>query len=333
MDANYTNTTNVQFVPLFGRVPPWSRQVLSVFIGVAFVLGVPGNCLVVFVKRKLKQRAVTDYMVLNLAICDLTSLLICAPTFITQFNDIYILPKELCKLHFVTLTTVLIASNMFIAITALERYVKITRSHSVMLTSTQAMHTWAPVFVFSSLVSSVLYFGTDSNEAGQCVYIPAGKSIYVVIVTSTAMVVTCISGCIMCFCYIYIAVYLFRRWQNGVNMGGNGIIAKRRANTLKTTKVLALVTFIFFFSSSLPCIASFSILKHVPTSETSLVILFFVFRCYFINNCVNPMFYMTLDSRFRQMAKEGLTQLFCKHRQKSKQTVVINTINLYSRRK
>ena len=117
------------------------------------------------------------------------------------------------------------------------------------------------------------------------------------------------------------------------SMGGNGIIAKRRANTLKTTKVLALVTFIFFFSSSLPCIASFSILKHVPTSDTSLVILFFVFRCYFINNCVNPMFYMTLDSRFRQMAKEGLTQLFCKHRQKSKQTVVINTINLYSRRK
>ncbi|KAH3826426.1 hypothetical protein DPMN_128331 [Dreissena polymorpha] len=52
---------------------------LAAFIGIAFVLGIPGNYFVILPHVILERKTRTGLMVFHLAACDVISLVACAP--------------------------------------------------------------------------------------------------------------------------------------------------------------------------------------------------------------------------------------------------------------
>ncbi|KAH3807633.1 hypothetical protein DPMN_135980 [Dreissena polymorpha] len=65
MEGNSSHE-NIADVNLASLVPVWTKVALTAFIGIAFVLGIPGNSFVIFLHVKLQRKTFTDWMSSNL---------------------------------------------------------------------------------------------------------------------------------------------------------------------------------------------------------------------------------------------------------------------------
>ena len=61
--------------PFYTQVYDWTKHGLSIFVSISFLLGVPGNSLVVMVHTRIKDKSVTDWMIFYVAVCDILSLI------------------------------------------------------------------------------------------------------------------------------------------------------------------------------------------------------------------------------------------------------------------
>ncbi|RMC09117.1 hypothetical protein DUI87_14123 [Hirundo rustica rustica] len=97
------------------------RPVVSVILGLSFVIGTPGNCIVIWtVCTKMKQISPSVLLILNLAIADVL-VLITLPIWIYSFADAWVFGVIFCKLLVFIIYCSMYASIFLITALSLER--------------------------------------------------------------------------------------------------------------------------------------------------------------------------------------------------------------------
>ncbi|XP_052761026.1 QRFP-like peptide receptor [Mya arenaria] len=288
---------------LIDRVPVWCRHFLTTFLAVAFLLGIPGNCLIVKVHYNLKKRSVTDWMVFYLAVSDLCSLSICAPSFIMTNVGVWnmIMPSWMCKIHFTTANMAFLSSNILIAFTALAR-VRKTLGKEDLISSKQACYFGIGIIIGSLCFSSIAFILTGNNVNGHCYFIPEMKKLqmYVYIIY---VVIALICSVITFVSYGKIVVSL-RNWRRiGPGEGNvNNAFNRNYLRSVRSSKIMGVVSFVFVISAVIPG-TSLSILMGMNLQINlylTNILIFFFSRIYFINNFANPLLYICMSSSFRR---------------------------------
>lgn len=292
------NTTVTVIDPFYVHIHDGSKLGASIFVCLSFVLGVPGNILVVLVHKNIKGKTTTDWMIFYIAVCDILSL-INAPSYVSQFQgywSIYNFPGFLCKLHYFSLNSVSMAAYIFTALTAFERYFKIVASKDFF--DRKASCIWIPVFTAAYLSCCPTLWVTTSNANNHCMYdvslrFLAAIQYAIVLFTSFS------ASIIMITCYVRVCVFLVLKMREM----SSAAFEKNYKMTIHTTKMLAIVTVVFMFSSNAPYIAGFLMSLNKPDKEPemSLTVLFGI--TFYFNTFFNPFLYLLMSTTFRQRTK------------------------------
>jgi len=293
--------------PFYTQVYDWTKHGLSIFVSISFLLGVPGNSLVVMVHTRIKDKSVTDWMIFYVAVCDILSL-INVPLYICQFESYWTLgiPDFFCKYHYFNLNSVSMASYFFCAIMALERYFKVVSSKD-MLSLAHVRYIWCPVFVVSFGIGSLVIFAVRNNPNGHCMWDFDG--LYLATIEYAIMLfVAFLTTLIMTVSYMRIGIFLLMKMKE-INRDGSAF-SKSQKTTFQTTKMLAIVTTVFLFSANTPYIIGVVITVKQPVQEPSMSILLVLALTFFFNNFFNPLLYMLMSASFRKRSKL-LLQSWC----------------------
>lgn len=300
------NTTVIN--PFYSYVNEWTKHGASIFVSLSFVLGIPGNILVLLVHKNIKEKTVTDWMIFYIAVCDIMSLLN-APLYVCQFQGYWLLgfPNFLCKYHYTNLNSVTMAAYIFTACTAVERLAKVVFSKEIFST-TVAKYVWIPVFLVSFGMGSLTIWTVNNNANNYCMYNVEGwflATIEYALVFLTAF----ISSIIMTACYIKIGMFLIKKMREM----SSATFAKSYRNTVHTTKMLAIVTVVFLFSANVPHVVVIALTINEPTKEPEMSVTIFLGLTFFINNFFNPILYMGMNETFRKRVKH-LFRVCCSSR-------------------
>ena len=304
------NTTSVILDPFYMDVYEWSKHATSIFLSVSFLLGLPGNILVVTVHCHIKGKTVTDWMIFYIAICDIISL-VNAPLYYLQFEGIWALgfPNILCKLHYFNVNSIAMASYVCCACTALERYYKVVHSKEV-FSITQAKYMWIPIFPVCFGLGSLSLFAVNNNGNGNCMYDMEVRFLstinYIVM-----LFIAILSSIVMTFCYIGTGVFLLKKVRETIKYGPSTSFKKSHRNTIQTTKILATVTIVFLFSANVPYVIGVLFSSNRPTTEPMMTIMLVLAVMFFINNFINPFLYMAMSGIFRQRTKKLFQKCCC----------------------
>ena len=304
------NTTSIVLDPFYMNVYDWSKHATAIFLSVSFLLGMPGNILVVTVHCHIKGKTVTDWMIFYIAICDIISL-VNAPLYFLQFEGFWSLgfPNILCKLHYFNVNSIAMASYVCCACTALERYCKVVHSKEV-FSITQAKYMWIPIFPICFGLGSLSLFAVNNNGNGNCMYDMEVRFLstinYIVM-----LLIAILSSIVMTFCYIGTGVFLLKKVRETIKYGPSTSFKKSHRNTIQTTKILATVTIVFLFSANVPYVIGVLFSSNRPTSEPMMTIMLVLAVMFFINNFINPFLYMAMSGIFRRRTKKLFQRCCC----------------------
>lgn len=271
----------------------------SVFVSFSFAVGVPGNILVMLVHKNIKEKTVTDWMIFYIAVCDVMSL-VNVPSYVSQYQDywsIYSYPNFLCKAHYFNLNSVSMASYICTACTAMERYFKVLLSKEI-FSSSKAKYIWIPIFITAYAAGAPTLWVINNNDNNRCMY--DMKVRYLATIEYGILLFTAVvASVVMTVCYIKIGLFLMRK----IREMSSATFAKSYKSTVHTTKMLAIVTGVFLFSSNVPYIAGLmmSIKKPDTEPEMSLTVIFGI--TFFFNTFFNPILYLGMSPTFRQRVK------------------------------
>lgn len=310
---NYVTSQNstTLFEPLHFVVWIGTKAAVATLLCISFIVGMPGNILVCLVHASLSQRSATDWMIFYIAVCDVMTLLT-IPVFITQIFGALsqVSPNFLCKLHFFGANLALIASYLFCACTAVERYVKVAGKHRIDgLFRKCSRYMWIPVLVFSSVVTSTKLVTVTENGKGHCIY-GVDKRDLVFIEYVIMLSIASVSSAVMCICYIATGVILIRKSMEFTKSSLNTDALKTHKSLVKITKALVIVTIVFLITANLPQ-ASGLLFSHETPQEPILSIAYILRNCNFFNTFLNPFIYYFMYSKFKQRSKYILQKIFC----------------------
>ncbi|XP_033014554.1 leukotriene B4 receptor 1-like [Lacerta agilis] len=143
----------------------------SLFLGACFLVGMPGNGLVVWtVLTKFPQRSFTINVILNLALADLMVMLT-APFWIYYFLNSWVFGNVMCRLLIYLVYLTVYASIFFITLMSLHRFAVVVfpfasqmwRRPRVVCRMLLAVWLLAGVFACPTLVSASI-----KNKIGEC---------------------------------------------------------------------------------------------------------------------------------------------------------------------
>lgn len=293
------NTTVTVIDPFYVHIHDGTKIGASIFVCLSFVLGVPGNILVVLVHKNIKDKTTADWMIFYIAVCDILSL-INAPSYVCQFQgywSTYNFPRFLCKLHYFSLNSVSMAAYIFTALTAVERYFKVVASKEI-FDSGKVRCIWIPVFFTAYLSCCPTLWVTTSNANNHCMY-DISLRFLATIQYAIVLFTSFSASIIMITCYIRVCVFLVLKMRE---MSSTALV-KNYKMTIHTTKMLAIVTVAFLFSSNAPYIAGFLMSLNKPNKEPemSLTVLFGI--AFYFNTFFNPFLYLVMSATFRQRTK------------------------------
>lgn len=327
LDNNSTSVGNESLslgikYSLVSQVPQWSRDIFSVFMIVVFTVGLPGNILVILVQSKIARKNATDWFVTYLAFCDLLSILVCVPVFLLASRGLWedVGNTFWCKFHFFILYFCFIGSILVIDCLCIERYHK-TTGHGIgklFFTPNIALATGGVSLFVAALVGTSAFVTTKNNSVNQCIYDP--KRHFVQVYIHGIILIFVVFSCAL-IGYLYTKIIiLFRRSSRIIPViqmptkNQNEILRLNglRRMTLKTTKIIGLVTFVFVVTSCLPVLAVLPLSSPEFTSKVyGRVLLFFLTRIYMFNNFMNPVFYLWLYPAFRKKSWTLYLELCC----------------------
>ena len=311
--SNYSviaNSTDIVFDPFYLFVFDWIKLFSTVFVSSAFILGMPGNILVVLVHIGIKDKCVTDWMIFYLAVCDLLSLIV-LPSFVCQLLGYWSIgfPDILCKLHLWNSNSVSMCSYLFCACTAMERFVKVCLSRDL-FTIRQAELIWVPICAVCYGVGILSFLTVGNNPNGHCM-VDLEQMALSAIAFGSVMVTALVASVIMTFCYICIGVYLLRKMQELTKSKTNDSFAKSYKSTIQKTKMLAIVTVVFLISANAPYITTFTLMLNPVTEEPAISLIFLLTMLFCVNNFFNPYLYLVMSTSFRRRALAVLRPLCC----------------------
>ena len=239
-DANisdYDETTKT----FIGALPQWSKSIMSGVLVMLFIIGVPGNVLVVTTVFRLKQRTSTDWFILFISLSDLLSLLISCPLYVMIFNSWLwrrIGTSFLCSLHHFVLHVVFISSNLFILAIGLDRFFKTCKPHKQILDSRRAVNSCVILTMVSLLACLPFPFGSYNNH-GQCVF--GNKRMRSVLYAFLLLIVLAVSVVLL---YIYTRIYFVLRGRvrtrpelSGATNGQRGFLTSEYNSMKQTIKL------------------------------------------------------------------------------------------------
>lgn len=297
MDAN-----NTAVEPFYVYVYMWTKHAASMYLILSFLLGVPGNILVILVHINIKGKTVTDWMLFYIAVCDIMSL-INVPFYILQFQGVWSrgVPDFFCKFHFLNLNSASVASYIFCACTAFERYFKVVRSKE-MFSISVAKCIWMPVFVASFGLGLPILWAVANNPSGNCMFDTEKKGQLPLVTIEFIMisVVAFLTSIIIVICYIRTGVFLLVKMKEIAESSSSTSLSKSYKNTVQTTKMLAILTAVFLFSANVPYISGIYFTTYEPEDEPLMSIMMFLGLSFFINNFFNPFLYMGMSESFRR---------------------------------
>ena len=297
--------------PYFVGMHHITKHVASIFVSISFLLGVPGNILVILGHIRIKGKCTVDWMIFYLAVCDILSLMV-LPVFIIQLEGFWSelgLPDVLCKLHIFNSNSASMSSYFFCACTALERFYKVVLSKDL-FSIKQAQFMWLPGFMMCYGLGLLSYLTMTNNANGHCM-VDVNKRTISMVAYGSVMVIALVSSLIMTVCYTCIGIYLLRRTKELTQSGLNENFVRRYQSTIQMTKMLAVVTIIFLLSADIPYITGFSIMIVNPNKEPVRSLIFFLSISFVVNNFINPFLYYNMNSSFRQRTKAILSIMCC----------------------
>ena len=306
---NASNETEV-IDPSYLMTADYAKVYLTILASISVVLGVPGNILVVLVHINIKDKLVTDWMIFYLAVCDLLSLAV-LPNICIQVLGYWPIgfPNILCKLHLWHSNAVSMASYVFCACTAMERFVKVCLSKDL-FSHRQTQFMWIPICIFSYGIGITSYIIVGNNANGHCmIYID--DPTLALVAYGTIMVVALIASIVMTLCYLGIGLFLLRTMKELSASKSNDNFAKSYKNTIQMTKMLAIVTLVFLMSANLPYIAGFISNFYPIISEPLQSIVFMLTMLFMVNNFFNPYLYLGMSTSFRLRALKVVRSCCC----------------------
>ena len=270
------------------------------------VVGLIGNSLILtVVKKKRYMHTTTNFLLANLALADLLTLLWCIPGIALQYvtHPDGVLGDILCK--FITMNHLagisLLVAGLTLALVSVERYNALLHplNASLRLTKENVGYSIAIMWIFGFIFVLPLFVVEHWGEARRSCLLDWERPSSTIYWSFLAMLVT-ITFFVVCFCYFNIirGLYFTKKIcaeQSTHSSQADEIQAKRKIVNLSIT-----VTIIF-----IACFFPYVIATVVDVSlrSTFYRIVFFMVYC---SCCVNPICYALQSSNYRTAFKETI---------------------------
>ncbi|KAJ6666023.1 hypothetical protein lerEdw1_000927 [Lerista edwardsae] len=272
---------------------PWVEDNLfpSLFLSLCFLIGMPGNGLVVWtILTKFSQRSFTIVVILNLALADLLALLT-APFWVYYFASSWVFGEVVCRLLRYLVYLTVYASIFLITLMSLHRFAVVVLPFASQKWRRPRVLYWTLLAVWLSAAACacpILIFTASQPAEGECTdelnYSDGQRLASNIVETSFGFAVplTVLSVCYSCV--------------------AKKIRALRHRRRMKTGKLIAAVV-VGFFVCWLPyhvlnlVIISALVVKHThpDTAEALLekanVVIKFHGALAFLSSCLNPILY------------------------------------------
>ena len=217
-----------------------------------FLVSVMGNSLVIYVITKHRcMRTSTNFLIMNLAICDLLITVLQAPAFIKNLHiaDMWFggtLGNVTCKIISFVGSVLLLCSIFNLVAIAIDRYLAVTRPLTYKLSSKWMVKIgisamWlisASLSVNAALTSKVLYFGNEKRP--KCEFYRSCQEKY------SSLCCLVVSFIVLIVLYSIICYRLWRRNIPGEVSNNQQALAIRTAR--KVTVLMISVVMVFFVS-------------------------------------------------------------------------------------
>lgn len=274
---------------------------------IVVLVGICGNSLVIeVVRKKRSMHSTMNFLLVNLAIADLLTLLWCLPGTILSYTaqPSGRLGNFLCK--FITTHSIagicMIVSGLTLTLISVERYKALVTPMETRfrLSKENVFYAIVGIWVFAAVyVCPLFIFGAYDEEKQECVTVwPAssGKASAYWIVLAL-IVITAFVTMFMCYFSIIKGLYFTNTiCSSNANAGGeNDAIFKR-----KIVKMLLIVTVVFVL-----CFFPYSIATatNIPQSSAFYKISYFLVYC---SSSLNPITYAFGSTNYRAAFKEVL---------------------------
>ena len=263
------------------------------------------------------MRTSTNYLMVNLAICDLLITVLQAPSFIKNLHTGFTwfggtLGNVTCKIFSFAASLLLFCSIFNLVAIAIDRYLAVTRPLAYKLSSKWAVKIGIPtVWLISSslsvkaaLTSKVLYYGEEKRA--ECESERSSLELY------SSLCFLLVSFIVLIVLYSIICYRLWRRHIPGEVSNNQQALAIRTAR--KVTVLMITVVIVFFVSWAPVFIIMLLDLIHVRSRDISFFmydpILFAVTSWLILNSSAcNPCLYFIFIESFRHSLKSACSCL------------------------
>ncbi|MGH0167171.1 UNVERIFIED_CONTAM: hypothetical protein FKN15_051818 [Acipenser sinensis] len=282
--------------------------VVSVILSLSFLIGVPGNLLVIWtIHRHIKHRSHTVVLILNLAVCDFV-VLITLPVWIYSLADAWVFGETLCKAMVYVIYSSMYGSVFLITLMSADRFVAIIypfalqywKRKDVLFKAIAAV--WILAFLFG--IPVILSQTADDIDGKlKCLdRVYATKTQEVGCLLLETLVGFAIPFSILSICYLRV----------GKRIHQITFKTKPKSATLITSVVIAFAVCWFpYHVFNLIRIASTLMEGEQMLAVVAETGVYICGALVFISSCINPLLYAFAARRFQGCMKESrITKLF-----------------------
>ncbi|XP_057299868.1 QRFP-like peptide receptor [Hydractinia symbiolongicarpus] len=294
-----------QYHPQFDVEP--FKLTMAILYGVIFLIGVPGNILVILtIIRVPKMRSTKNLFIANLAIGDLTNMLWCLPTALISLYISWPYGQVVCKYIF-PLADVIIGNTIFTMVSiALDRYRAIvnpfTAKPTLRKTIVIIVVTWFLSYALMGL-PLVLAFKVSKGYWVELSCNLAWKSDFHKLFyrLGTCTVLFCIPFVVVLFCYVRIKLKL----EENIRFARESIRGRSTLLRAKRNKKLInmfLVIFLCFTSCFLPInvlLLTVTFHQGILLWKYAGIVVQFAVALLFLNSIMNPIILYRLSKDFK----------------------------------
>ncbi|XP_032223044.2 orexin receptor type 2 [Nematostella vectensis] len=237
--TDFIRTTNT--TPTAGDLTALRVAEYSLF-AIIFIVGVVGNslvCLVIF--KTPNMRNTRNYLIVNLAIADITVALVCIPfdVVIRVYGDTWVLGAAMCKMVWPSMTFVATCSAATLAAISFDRYRAVVHPWKPRLSMRQTLAVIVSTWLVSFLVvlPYILVLGMDGHSCTEFWLKDIHRQLYTVFLFVFAYALPLV---IIAFAYTRVALKL-REQSNRIekNKLASGIPSSSKYNWSKTVTMTA----------------------------------------------------------------------------------------------
>ena len=276
--------------------------VVAMLIIIMLIILIGNSIVVLIITKKRRMQTFTNWLLLNLAIADLSVAVICIPLEIPiEIHGKWIYGRVFCHIFYPIQTASIYGSVFTLVVLSLSRYWAITKPFR-----TQPNVRFAKIMIgviwFLSVIFVIPYISIlryDEENGCRETWTEDQRRIYTVAIFVFQFVLPLF---IMSLAYCYVVYELSYRAQASDAM--LAVNKKKQTENKKVVKLLVIITVSFFF-----CILPYHVMGlvyefHGDHTKYFNDILLGSYIVLYVNSCLNPIIYNVFNERFRETFKE-----------------------------